>query len=78
MSVPARKVVEIPKPDTSLVRRARKVDRILAETYPDARAELDFTNPFECLVVTVVSAQTTVTTRHSKGLVKSSSARASG
>ena len=47
------------KPETSLVRRARKMDRILAETYPDARAELDFTNPFECLVVTVVSAQTT-------------------
>ena len=53
------KVVEIPKPDTSLVRRARKIDRILAETYPDAKAELDFTNAFECLVVTVVSAQTT-------------------
>src|SRR5829696_6868061 len=35
------------------------MDRILAETYPDARAELDFTNAFECLVVTVVSAQTT-------------------
>ena len=47
------------KPETSLVRRARKMDRILAETYPDARAELDFANPFECLVVTVVSAQTT-------------------
>jgi endonuclease-3 len=42
-----------------LVRRARKIDRILAETYPDAKAELDFDNPFECLVVTVLSAQTT-------------------
>jgi len=42
-----------------LVRRARKIDRILGETYPDAKAELDFTNPFECLVVTVLSAQTT-------------------
>jgi len=42
-----------------LVRRARRIDRILAETYPDAKAELDFTNPFECLVVTVLSAQTT-------------------
>ncbi|WP_242498414.1 endonuclease III [Nocardioides ganghwensis] len=61
MPAPAKKAaqVAIAKPDTSLVRRARKVDRILAETYPDARAELDFTNPFECLVVTVVSAQTT-------------------
>jgi endonuclease-3 len=41
------------------VRRARKVNRALAETYPDARCELDFDNPFELLVVTVLSAQTT-------------------
>jgi endonuclease-3 len=46
-------------PDPSLVRRARKVDRVLAETYPDARCELDFDGPFELLVVTVLSAQTT-------------------
>jgi endonuclease-3 len=46
-------------PDVSLVRRARKIDRVLAETYPDARCELDFANPFELLVVTVLSAQTT-------------------
>ena len=45
--------------DTSLVRRARKIDRVLGETYPDARCELDFANPFELLVVTVLSAQTT-------------------
>ena len=32
---------------------------MLAETYPDARCELDFTNPFELLVATVLSAQTT-------------------
>ena len=55
--MPAEPVVV--KPDTTLVRRARRMNRILAETYPDARAELDFTNPFECLVVTVLSAQTT-------------------
>ena len=47
------------RPDTTVVRRARKVDRILAETYPDARCELDFADPFELLVVTVLSAQTT-------------------
>ncbi len=47
------------KPDISLVRRARKIDRVLGETYPDARCELDFANPFELLVVTVLSAQTT-------------------
>jgi endonuclease-3 len=46
-------------PDVSLVRRARKIDRALAEAYPDARSELDFDNPFELLVVTVLSAQTT-------------------
>jgi endonuclease-3 len=41
------------------VRRARKIDRVLAQTYPDAGIELDFRNPFELLVVTVLSAQTT-------------------
>jgi endonuclease-3 len=44
---------------TGLVRRARKIDRVLALTYPDAKCELDFDNPFELLVVTVLSAQTT-------------------
>jgi len=44
---------------TNLVRRARKIDRVLGETYPDARCELDFDSPFELLVVTVLSAQTT-------------------
>ncbi len=46
-------------PDTALVRRARKVNRVLAETYPDATIELDFADPFQLLVVTVLSAQTT-------------------
>ena len=44
---------------TALVRRARKIDRALAVTYPDAKSELDFDNAFELLVVTVLSAQTT-------------------
>ena len=44
---------------TALVRRARKINRVLAETYPDARTELDFDDPFQLLVVTVLSAQTT-------------------
>jgi len=42
-----------------LVRRARKIDRVLAETYPDAHCELDFQNPFQLLIATVLSAQTT-------------------
>jgi endonuclease-3 len=43
----------------ALVRRARRIDRILAERYPDAHIELDFTTPLELLVATVLSAQTT-------------------
>ncbi|HIY95092.1 MAG TPA: endonuclease III [Candidatus Rothia avicola] len=43
----------------ALTRRARKINRILGETYPYAVAELDFDNPFELLVATVLSAQTT-------------------
>ncbi|WP_424223506.1 endonuclease III [Brooklawnia sp.] len=31
----------------------------LRETYPDARCELDFSNPFQLLVATVLSAQST-------------------
>lgn len=44
---------------TALVRRARSIDRTLAETYPDARCELDFRNPLELLVATILSAQST-------------------
>lgn len=33
--------------------------RLLSERYPDAHCELDFTTPFELLVATVLSAQTT-------------------
>ena len=40
-------------------RRARRINRTLAVAYPDAHAELDFTNPLELLVATVLSAQTT-------------------
>lgn len=43
----------------ALKRRARKINRELAALYPYAHAELDFRNPFELLVATVLSAQTT-------------------
>lgn len=58
--IPARKRRQFAQ-ETRLakVRRARKIDRILARVFPDARAELDFTNPFELLIATVLSAQTT-------------------
>jgi endonuclease-3 len=40
-------------------RRARRIDRELALLYPDAHCELDFANPLELLVATILSAQTT-------------------
>ena len=43
----------------AIKRRARKINRVLGEVYPYAVAELDFTNAFELLVATVLSAQTT-------------------
>ena len=43
----------------ALKRRARRINRELARLYPYAHAELDFRNPFELLVATVISAQTT-------------------
>ena len=43
----------------ALTRRARKIYRSLGELYPDARCELDFENPLQLLVATVMSAQTT-------------------
>ncbi len=43
----------------ALKRRARKINRVLADKYPYAHAELDFRNPFELVVATVLSAQTT-------------------
>ena len=58
---PARTREEGPtaRPSTALLRRARRVNRLLAEAYPDARCELDFDDAFQLLVVTVLSAQTT-------------------
>jgi len=44
---------------TALVRRARLINRTLAQTYPDARCELDFGSPLELLVATILSAQST-------------------
>lgn len=39
--------------------RAREVFDLLAAEYPDAHCELDFRNPFELAVATILSAQTT-------------------
>ncbi len=48
-----------PESHLALVRRARRINRELAELYPYAHPELDFENPFQLLVATVLSAQTT-------------------
>ncbi|WP_320774788.1 endonuclease III [Streptomyces sp. CRN 30] len=59
---PAKSVAAAPpggESRTALVRRARRIDRELAEVYPYAHPELDFENPFQLLVATVLSAQTT-------------------
>ena len=43
----------------ALVRRARRMGRELAELYPGAHIELDFSNPLELVVATILSAQCT-------------------
>ena len=56
---PAFKKAKVATTHAGLVRQARKINRALAEVYPYAHPELDFENPFELLVATVLSAQTT-------------------
>ncbi len=46
-------------PPLALVRRARAINRALAQVYPDAHCELDFENAFQLLCATVLSAQCT-------------------
>ncbi|MGV9905051.1 endonuclease III [Streptomyces sp. NPDC003388] len=61
-AAPAKKAAAKPpagESRTALVRRARRINRELAEVYPYAHPELDFENPFQLLVATVLSAQTT-------------------
>jgi endonuclease-3 len=43
----------------ALTRRARRINRELAEMYPDAHCELDFHNALELSVATILSAQCT-------------------
>ncbi|POX60565.1 endonuclease III [Streptomyces sp. Ru62] len=61
-AAPVKKIAVTPptgESPTALVRRARRINRELAEVYPYAHPELDFENPFQLLVATVLSAQTT-------------------
>ena len=45
--------------ETGKVAAAHEIFQILHQTYPDARCALTFHDPFELLVATVLSAQTT-------------------
>ena len=52
----------MPRPDETplaLTRRARRINRELSALYPNAHIELDFTNPLELSVATILSAQST-------------------
>nr|WP_235733735.1 endonuclease III [Mycobacteroides chelonae] len=42
-----------------MVRRARRMNRTLAQAFPHVYCELDFTNPLELAVATILSAQCT-------------------
>ncbi|MEH0530957.1 endonuclease III [Streptomyces stelliscabiei] len=60
-AAPAETAAKAPASEsrTALVRRARRINRELAEVYPYAHPELDFENSFQLIVATVLSAQTT-------------------
>lgn len=58
-SAPPARPAAKPESRLAMVRRARRINRELAEVFPYAHPELDFRNPFELLVATVLSAQTT-------------------
>jgi len=49
----------MPESRIALVRRARRINRELAELYPNVHTELNFSSPLELLVATILSAQTT-------------------
>jgi len=45
--------------DAPIDQRAPEIVKRLSKAYPDARVALNFTNPLECLVATILSAQCT-------------------
>jgi endonuclease-3 len=45
--------------DDPIEQRAPEIVRRLSEAYPDAKVALKFSNPLECLVATILSAQST-------------------
>jgi endonuclease-3 len=53
--VPAKRLTR----DAPIEERAPEIERLLSEAYPDAKVALRFSNPLECLVATILSAQCT-------------------
>ena len=60
-SVSRHRLSGVPQQESplALTRRARRINRELAQLYPTAHCELDFTNPLELSVATILSAQCT-------------------
>ncbi len=57
---PARpRPAKLPATPLARTRRARQIAARLADGYPDAHCELDFTTPLELAVATILSAQST-------------------
>jgi endonuclease III len=46
-------------PDAELRKRTRKIIQLLKREYPDATCSLNYSNPFELLIATILSAQCT-------------------
>ena len=59
----ARRVAKTPRPtptsEATTPARGKKILAILEKTYPDARVTLDFKNPFQLLIATILAAQCT-------------------
>jgi endonuclease III len=47
------------KPSTNLKKRAAQIIRLLAKLYPNARCALNYENPLQLLIATILSAQCT-------------------
>ena len=57
---PVRKTqLKVPRKTAAQIKRTRRILDHLYAHYPDAHCELDFTNPHELLIATILSAQAT-------------------
>jgi endonuclease-3 len=59
VTAPAKGPAGAPKKLTATRERSKKIFKILAKTYPDAKCSLDHVDPLELLVATILSAQCT-------------------